>query len=169
MYSKRISAKVKALYNLHMLTPGTPAPDFSLQDQNGTLHTLSEYKGKNILVYFYPKDDTPGCTKEACTLRDGYSEYEKRNIIVLGINANSVESHKTFVEKYHLPFTLLSDPSKETCRAYEAKGMFFTARISYLIDEEGIILKAFPNVDPATHSQLVLEAIDFTNGGGKAC
>lgn len=142
-----------------MLAPGTPAPDFSLEDENGTLHTLADTKGKTVLLYFYPKDGTPGCTKEACTLRDSYAAYKKAGVVVLGISPDSVESHRKFKEKYSLPFTLLSDSSKETAAAYDAKGLLFTSRISYLIDGDGLILNAFPDVDPATHAEEVLSHV----------
>lgn len=139
-----------------MLQNKTKAPDFELQDQNGKIHKLSDYKGSRVLVYFYPKDDTPGCTKEACSIRDAYADFSKLNLVIIGISADSVESHKKFAEKYHLPFTLLADTNKTVIKAYDADGLF-TKRISYLINEEGDIIKEYPNVDPATHAAEIYE------------
>lgn len=144
-------------YDARMLPIHSPAPDFNLSDQSGTARTLSEFKGSYTLVYFYPKDDTPGCTKEACVLRDVYGEFERLGVHVLGVSADSVESHKAFAEKYGLPFTLLSDPEKKTIGAYEAKGLVVSKRISYLIDPSGLIAKAYPDVDPTTHGGLILK------------
>lgn len=142
--------------NITMLQNKTKAPDFELQDQNGKIHKLSDYKGSRVLVYFYPKDDTPGCTKEACSIRDAYADFSKLNLVIIGISADSVESHKKFAEKYHLPFTLLADTNKTVIKAYDADGLF-TKRISYLINEEGDIIKEYPNVDPATHAAEIYE------------
>ena len=110
-----------------MLSINDIAPDFNLQDQNNEAHTLSQHKGSYVLVYFYPKDDTPGCTKEACMIRDVYDDFEKKGIVVIGISADSPKSHKKFAEKYELPFTLLSDEDKSIIDAYGAlknKSMF---------------------------------------------
>ena len=144
---------------LHMLTPDTKAPEFSLLDDTGSLRTLSEFSGKTVLLYFYPKDDTPGCTKEACMIRDAYGDYEKEGIVVLGVSADSVESHVAFKEKYQLPFILLSDQSKKMIKLYQADGLLMTKRISYLISKDGIILKVYPDVDPATHAGEILKDI----------
>ncbi len=136
------------------------APNFTLLDEEGKEHTLSDYKGKFILVYFYPKDDTPGCTKEACTIRDVFGDFADLNIVVFGISNDSVESHEKFKEKYHLPFTLLSDPNKEVIELWNAKGpLGLTKRISYLVDPDGIVVKNYPNVSPATHAQEVLDDV----------
>ena len=140
-----------------MLETNIKAPDFSLKDQDGKMHTLSHHRGGYVLVYFYPKDDTPGCTKEACIIRDLYGEFERMGVRVFGISADSVESHKQFAQKYALPFTLLSDPAKETIAAYGASGGPFTKRISYLIDPDGIIVKAYADVDPMTHGGEILK------------
>lgn len=140
-----------------MLQPNQPAPEFSLLDQDGKTQSLAQYLGKYILVYFYPKDDTPGCTKEACAIKESYHLFEKNGIVVFGISADSVESHQKFAQKYSLPFILLSDPKKETIKNYGALGGIFTKRISYLINKEGIVIKAYPKVDPTTHGAQILQ------------
>ena len=139
-----------------LLSIGAHAPEFSLQDHTGTIRTLSEYKGSYLVVYFYPKDDTPGCTKEACMIRDMYDEYAQNGIVVLGISKDSPESHIKFKEKYELPFTLLSDPGQSTIQAYGASGTLFNKRITYIIDPEGVIAKVYPDVDPASHATELL-------------
>ncbi len=150
-----------------MLTQNISAPDFSLLDQNEVSHTLSQYRGKTVLLYFYPKDDTPGCTKEACMIADVYNDFTAHDIVVLGVSKDSPASHKKFAAKYNIPFTLLSDAAGDTIDAYGAwqnKSMFGRSfmginRISYLIDREGIILKAYPKVDPATHALEILKDV----------
>ena len=142
-----------------MLQIGSPAPEISLKDQTGTSRTLSEFRGSYVLVYFYPKDDTAGCTKEACVIRDMYGEFDRLGVQVLGISADSVESHKAFAEKYGLPFTLLSDPTQETISAYGAKGLVMSKRISYLVNPSGTVAKAYPNVDPTTHGGEILNGL----------
>ena len=142
-----------------MLTTQTLAPDFKLLDQYGKEHTLSYHRGNYVLIYFYPKDDTPGCTKEACVIRDMYTDFESNGVKVFGISADSVESHKKFAEKYELPFTLLSDPTKETIKTYGGDGLIFNKRISYLIDPTGTIAKIYPKVDPTTHGGEILRDI----------
>jgi len=146
-------------YTLPMLDTKTIAPDFNLLDQNGKEHTLAYHRGTYVLIYFYPKDDTPGCTKEACVIRDMYTDFESSSVKVFGVSADSVESHKKFEEKYQLPFTLLSDPKKETIKAYGADGSIFGKRISYLIGPDGTIVKSYPKVDPAHHGEEILEDI----------
>ena len=142
-----------------MLTINTQAPDFKLLDQDGKEHSLSYHKGSFILIYFYPKDDTPGCTKEACVIRDAYKDFESNGVKVFGISADTVEKHKAFALKYELPFTLLSDPKKEVIKSYGAAGALFTKRVSYLINPEGIIVKTYPKVDPAHHGVEILKDI----------
>lgn len=147
-----------------MLTEHTNAPDFTLPDQDGVLHTLSGYKGTWVLIYFYPKDDTPGCTKEACQLRDTFPNFEKLNAKVFGVSADTVQSHKKFAEKYKLPFTLLADPEKKMLEAYgvwqEKKFMGRTymgiVRASFLIDPNGVVVKVYPKVLPEKHAAEVL-------------
>ncbi len=132
------------------------APDFNLQDQFGTYHTLSQYKGKWILVYFYPKDDTPGCTKEACAFRDNTEQFIQEDIVVFGISKDTVESHKKFAQKYQLTFSLLSDPSGETVKAYGAQSAFGVRRISFLIGPDQTIKKQYLAVDVVAHAQQIL-------------
>ncbi len=150
-----------------MLEIQQKAPDLALQDQEGNERTLSENFGKLVLLYFYPKDDTPGCTKEACVIKEMYQDFEKLGVQVYGVSKDSPASHKKFKEKYALPFTLLSDPKGDVIEAYGAwqnKSMFGrsfmgVARISYLIGKDGIILKVYPKVDPATHAHQILEDV----------
>lgn len=134
----------------------TMAPDFELLDQNKEKHKLSNYSEQYVLIYFYPKDDTPGCTKEACMIRDNYDAFKEKKVKVFGISADSPESHQKFIEKYHLPFTLLSDEKKEVAKLYNADGIFLK-RISYLIAPGGKIEKFYPNVDPANHADEILQ------------
>jgi peroxiredoxin Q/BCP len=142
-----------------MLEVKTLAPDFKLLDQDGKEHSLSYHRGTYVLIYFYPKDDTPGCTKEACVIRDMYKEFESNSVKVFGISNDSVENHKKFAEKYGLPFTLLSDPKKEVIKMYGADGVLFNKRISYLVGPDGIIKKVYPKVDPEHHGLEILKDI----------
>ena len=130
--------------------------DFNLSDQDNTYHTLKEYRGKWVVLYFYPKDDTPGCTIEACKFRDSLAELQQKGVVILGVSKDSVVSHKKFAEKYHLNFPLLSDGSKETIRAYDAQGVLGTKRITYLIDPKGEIHKVYKNVNPTIHAAEIL-------------
>jgi len=147
-----------------MLKLGKKAPAFSLPDQDGNVHTLSDYLGKWILLYFYPKDDTPGCTKEACMIRDHWPKFKKLGIQVFGVSVDPVKRHAKFVEKYDLPFTLLADEEKKIVQKYgvwgEKKFMgrtyLGTSRVSYLIDPEGTIAKVYEDVKPAEHAEEVL-------------
>ncbi len=144
------------------------APDFTLSDQNGVSHTLSKLQGKWVLIYFYPKDDTPGCTKQACAIRDAWSEFKKRNCIVLGISSDGEKSHKKFEEKYTLPFTLLADTEKTVVKDYGtwAPKIFMgreflgTLRTSFLIDPEGKIAKVYEKVKPELHAEMVLKELE---------
>ena len=149
------------------LKVGDKAPLFTLPDQNGQEHALADYKGKWVLLYFYPKDDTPGCTKEACTIRDNYDAFRKREIIVLGVSTDTVKEHKKFVEKHDLPFTLLADEEKEVVNLYGVWGKkkfmgreyMGTSRNSYLIDPDGNIAKVYKGVKPEEHAEEVLRDI----------
>lgn len=143
------------------------APDFELSDENGTMRKLSDYRGKPIVLYFYPKDDTPGCTTEACNFREDYSAYTNSGVIILGVSPDSPKSHKKFKEKYQLPFTLLADVDHAVCSAYcvwgrkkfmgrEYDGVF---RTTFLISADGTIQKVFKDVKPAEHSKEVLSAL----------
>lgn len=149
------------------LNIGQPAPEIELPDQGGAMHKLSEYRGRWVLLYFYPKDDTAGCTKEACMIRDGFPDFGKLEAVVLGVSADSVESHKKFAEKYSLPFTLLSDEKKEAIGRYGVWGKKTfagreyegTMRTSFLIDPDGTIAKIYENVDPEAHAQEALQDV----------
>jgi peroxiredoxin Q/BCP len=140
------------------------AVNFRLPDQNGKEHELTDYKGKWIVLYFYPKDDTPGCTKEACNFRDSFHELERLGVQILGVSKDSVPSHKKFAEKYHLNFPILSDESKKIIHAYDAWGVkkFLgkpfegTLRKTYLINPKGEIEKIYENVNPLRHAGEVL-------------
>lgn len=146
-----------------MIKINTQAPTFSLLDQDGTLHTLEQYLGKKVLLYFYPKDDTPGCTTEACNFRDGYKDFAKMGLVVLGVSADSVKSHKKFADKFTLPFPLLSDESHAVCESYGVWGLkkfmgreyMGITRSSFLIDEKGNIEKIYENVKAGEHASEV--------------
>jgi len=142
------------------LKAGDKAPDFTLQDQNKAEHTLSDYFGQKIVVYFYPKDDTPGCKKEACSIRDNYTLFEKNGIAVFGLSYDSPASHKKFAEKYNLPFTLLSDMDKSVAKLYNSYGFLMAKRNSFLIDTEGKIYKIYKNVDVTSHTSNILDDFD---------
>lgn len=150
------------------LKPGDPAPDFALKDADGTVHRLKDYSGKIIALYFYPKDDTPGCTTEACNLRDNYQSLLDAGIVVLGVSYDDSVSHKKFREKYNLPFPLLSDTDKKAAEAYGAKGMltgFLVAqRKTFLIDGDGKILHIFENVDTGSHARQILDIVKKLKG-----
>ena len=150
-----------------MLEIGTAAPSFSLPDQNGQMHTLEEYRGKKVILYFYPKDNTPGCTKQACGFGELYPQFTEKGAVVVGISKDSVASHKRFEEKYSLPFTLLSDPELQAIQAYDVwkeKNMYGrktmgVVRTTYLIDEEGVIVKAFGKVKAAENPAQMLKEL----------
>ena len=143
------------------------APDFTLQDQKGKSHTFSDYRGRWTLLYFYPKDDTPGCTKEACGIRDNFPDFKKLKIVVVGVSVDSVKSHEQFARKYKLPFILLADESKVVVKKYEVwvkkvlgvKSYMGTLRTSFLINPEGIIVKIYRSVDPAIHAAEVIKDV----------
>jgi len=147
---------------------GSAAPDFRLQDQNGGWHELSDYQGRWLAVYFYPKDDTPGCTTEACNFRDNMYQFEAIDAAVVGISVDDVDSHKEFSEKYKLPFTLLADPGGAVCDSYgvlrDFNMMTLASRQSFLVNPEGVIAKHYPEVDPETHTQQVLADIQALRG-----
>ena len=128
------------------LNEGQLAPDFTLFDQEGTPHTLSLYKGKKVVIYFYPKDDTPGCTKDACSIRDSYDDFTNQDIEVFGISYDNSKTHQQFIQKYKLPFNLLSDSDKLVSQLYGTKGAFFPVRKTFLIDEYGKIVKIYDQV-----------------------
>ena len=150
-----------------MLEVGTKAPSFSLPDQNGEIHTLEEYAGKKVILYFYPRDNTPGCTKQACGFGERYPQFMEKDAIVIGISKDSVKSHKKFEEKYNLPFTLLSDPELQAIQAYDVwkekklygKVSMGVVRTTYLIDENGIIIEALDKVKAADNPAQMLEML----------
>jgi peroxiredoxin Q/BCP len=137
------------------LKKGATAPNFKLPDANGKVHSLSEYKGKWLLMYFYPRDNTPGCTKEACSFRDNFSKL-KRAVEIVGVSGDSVKSHKNFSEKYSLPFTLLADPEKAIIKKYGTEGIIFAKRTSFLINPKGVIEKIYEKVNPSTHAEEII-------------
>lgn len=150
-----------------MLEIGTTAPEFTLPDQNGELHTLSDYRGHKVILYFYPKDSTAGCTKQACGFAERMPQFSERGAVVLGVSKDSVKSHKRFEEKYGLPFTLLSDPELEVIKAYDVwqekklygKVSMGVVRTTYLIDENGVIVRAFGKVKAADNPQQMLDEL----------
>lgn len=161
---------MKKVYKLKI---GTVAPDFTLADQGGRKHTLSDYRGEWVVLYFYAKDDTPGCTKEACSIRDDFPRFEKLRAKVLGVSVDSAASHKKFAEKYNLPFPVLADEKKEVVKKYgvwQRKKMMDreymgTVRASFLIDPKGKIAKIYEKVDPAVHAaELLRDLAEFRRG-----
>lgn len=149
------------------INAGISAPGFDLADETGKMRKLSDYLGKSIVLYFYPKDDTPGCTTEACHFRDDYSAYQKAGVTILGVSPDTSKSHAKFKEKYGLPFTLLADVGHKVCEAYGVWGIKNTMgvksegvfRTTFLIDASGKIARVFENVKPAEHSVEVMEAL----------
>lgn len=150
-----------------MLEEGKKAPNFKLKDQNGETISLDSLKGKNVVLYFYPKDDTSGCTKEACNFRDEFPKFSKLDAVILGVSPDSIESHKKFAAKYKLPFSLLSDEKREVCEKYgvwQEKSMYGkkymgVVRTTFIINEKGIIKKIFPKVKVDDHNKEVMEAL----------
>lgn len=150
-----------------MVTQGSPAPDFRLEDADGKAWSLADFRGRTLVLYFYPKDDTSGCTKEACGFRDAWADYRGRDIAVVGISPDSVASHSKFAGKYSLPFTLLADPEHRALEAYGAwgeKSMYGrkymgVIRSTFVIDGNGMVVKVFPKVSPEGHAKEILESI----------
>ncbi|HEY6072119.1 MAG TPA: thioredoxin-dependent thiol peroxidase [Anaerolineales bacterium] len=153
------------------INAGIPAPDFELYDDENRLRRLKDLRGQKVVLYFYPADDTPGCTKEACNFRDDYSAYEKAGVTILGVSPDSVKSHVKFKQKYQLPFSLLADEGHKVCDLYGTWGPKTLAgrdyegvlRTTFLIDPKGKILRVFEKVRPAEHSAEVLEAFQGTS------
>ena len=148
-----------------MLQQGTKAPDFTLPDKDNHPVSLSDFKGKKVILYFYPKDNTKGCTTQACTFRDAYSEFEALGAVVIGVSKDSTRSHTNFASKYELPFLLLSDPKTEVIQAYDVwkekkmygKTYMGIVRTTYIIDEAGLIEKVYEKVKPAENADQILE------------
>ena len=153
-----------------MLSEGDPAPDFTLPSDGGEEISLSSLRGRPVVVYFYPKDDTPGCTAQACGLRDAWGDFEKTGAVVLGVSPDGADSHAKFKEKYGLPFTLLADTDHAVADAYGVWGEKTYAgkthmgvnRSTFVVDADGKVAKVFPNVKPAEHAEQVLEALAFS-------
>lgn len=146
----------------------SPAPDFKLADETGKVRSLEEFRGKPVVLYFYPKDDTPGCTKEACSFRDDYAVYAKAGVVILGVSPDSSKSHAKFKDKYNLPFTLLADEGHKICELYGVWGLkkqygreyYGVLRTTFVIDSAGKIKRIFPKVKPDGHSAEVLAALN---------
>ena len=146
---------------------GIPAPDFELPDETGTLRKLSDFQGKPVILYFYPKDDTPGCTTEACNFRDDYSAYEEAGVVILGVSPDPIKSHVKFRDKYNLQFPLLADVDHKVCELYDVWALkkfmgrehMGVLRTTYLIDERGEIIHVFEKVKPAEHSSELLKTL----------
>lgn len=151
-----------------MLEAGSRAPAFSLPDQNGDLHTLEEFRGKKVILYFYPKDNTPGCTKQACGFGERYPRFQEKGAVIIGVSKDSVASHKRFEEKYGLPFLLLSDTDLSCIQAYDVwqekknygKASMGVVRTTYLINEEGMIEKVFGRVKAEANPEQMLQELD---------
>ena len=154
-----------------MLEVGMKAPDFTLLDKRGNSVSLSDFLGKKVVLYFYPKDSTPGCTRQACAFAQNHSNFEEKNVVVIGVSKDSVASHLKFAEKYELPFVLLSDPELQAIQAYGVwqekklygKVSMGVVRSTYLIDEQGVIEKVMPKVKPDTNTA---EILAYLNGEG---
>ena len=150
-----------------MLKIGDLAPDFTLTDKDGQAVSLSDFRGKKVVLYFYPKDNTPGCTRQACAFAGAYAEFQKRGVEVIGVSRDSVASHVKFAEKFGLPFVLLSDPDRIAIEAYGVwqekkmcgKVSMGVVRTTYLIDEQGVIIDVMPRVKPDTNAQEILEKL----------
>lgn len=151
-----------------MLQTGTKAPDFTLNDKDGNPVILSSFQGKKVVLYFYPKDDTPGCTRQACAFKEAYEVYRKRGVEVIGISRDSEKSHGEFAQKFGLPFILVSDPGLEVIKAYEVwqekmlygKSSMGVVRSTYVIDENGVIEKVYDKANPDTNSEEILAYLD---------
>ena len=158
---------------MSLLAVGAQAPEFTTTDQDGEERSLSDFRGKKVILYFYPKDNTPGCTKEACAFRDQFAAFRQLNVEILGVSVDSASSHKSFAQKYALPFTLLADPEKRLVEAYGVwaekhlygKKYMGTNRVTYVIDEAGKIAAVFPRVKTEKHAE---ELLTILRDGGTA-
>jgi len=152
------------------ISSGIPAPDFELPDETGAMRKLSDFRGQPVVLYFYPKDDTPGCTTEACNFRDDYSAYEKAGVTILGVSPDSVKSHAKFKQKFGLPFPLLADDGHKVCETYDVWALkkfmgreyMGVLRTTFLVDAEGRILRVFEKVKPADHSAELLAELGLS-------
>lgn len=145
--------------NLMSLPVGSHAPDFTVKDTNGNNVSLSDFKGKTVVLYFYPKDDTPGCTKQACSFRDAHEEYTRKNVAVLGVSVDDEAAHVAFTQKYGLPFPLLADTNKTLTKAYDVENGDKAKRVTYVIDGQGKIIHVDDSVNTATHASDVLNVL----------
>ena len=143
------------------LSVGTTAPAFSVKDTNGNTVSLSDFSGKTVVLYFYPKDDTPGCTKEACSFRDSYDIYQDKDVIVLGVSLDDSASHQAFTNKYSLPFPLLADTEGALTQAYDVDGGGYAKRVTYVIDGDGQIIKVYDSVKTDTHAADILADLEM--------
>ncbi|XWK88004.1 MAG: peroxiredoxin [Phormidium sp.] len=141
------------------LAVGTDAPEFTAKDTNGNTVSLSDFKGKTVVLYFYPKDDTPGCTKQACSFRDAQPDYQGKDVVVLGVSADDEASHQAFTAKYNLNFPLLADTNQELIKAFDVDGGGYAKRVSYVIDGDGKIIHVDASVNTSTHAQDILAAL----------
>ncbi len=141
------------------LAVGTDAPAFTVKDTNGNTVSLSDYAGKTVVLYFYPKDDTPGCTKQACSFRDASTEYQGKDVVILGVSADDEVSHQQFTQKYNLNFPLLADTEKTLIKAYDVDGGGYAKRVTYVIDGNGKITHVDSSVNTSTHASDVLAAL----------
>jgi thioredoxin-dependent peroxiredoxin len=138
------------------LSTGTKAPTFTTKDTNGNAVSLADYAGKTVVLYFYPKDDTPGCTKEACSFRDNYSAYQGKDIVVFGVSADNESAHQQFTSKFNLPFPLLADTDFSIIKAYDVDGGGYAKRVTYVIDPTGMISHVYATVNTETHATDIL-------------
>lgn len=143
-----------------MLTVGQTVQNFTLQDKDGKFISLSDFKGQKVVVYFYPKDDTPGCTTQACAFRDTYTVFKERKIPVIGISRDSADSHQKFAKKYSLPFLLLADPDSKVIDAFGVKGVFGAVRATFVISELGLVEKVFEKASPDTNAADILAYLE---------
>nr|UWI51907.1 thioredoxin-dependent thiol peroxidase [Clostridioides difficile] len=151
-----------------MLSIGTKAPEFTLEDKDGNKVSMSDFKGKKVVIYFYPKDNTPGCTRQACAFRNAYEGFKNNDIVVIGISKDSIKSHQKFAEKHELPFILLSDPDLIAIKSFDVwkekkmygKTALGVVRATYIVDESGIIEKVFEKAKPDTNAQDILEYLE---------
>ncbi|MFN6482281.1 MULTISPECIES: peroxiredoxin [unclassified Nostoc] len=141
------------------LAVGTDAPAFTAKDTNGNTVSLSDLRGKTVVLYFYPKDDTPGCTKQACSFRDAQSEYQGKDIVILGVSADDEVSHQAFTQKYNLNFPLLADTDKSLIKAFDVDGGGYAKRVTYVIDPSGKITHVDANVNTSNHASDILAAL----------
>lgn len=170
-YSGVLPARVMFGAGTAELTPGLAAPAFRLLDQDGQAHDLADYRGRWLMLYFYPKDNTPGCTREACVFRDDLRRFAQRHVALLGVSLDSVDSHRRFADKYSLPFPLLADPGGKVARAYGALWSLgpirFARRHSFIIDPQGRLARIYRSVTPTDHSEDVIRELDDLGAGGE--